>query len=737
MTDRLLAVAASPLAARSIAMPLQHLALAVMLALLPSIAMAAEDSSAKLQTLDEVNVRAVSQDTAPFLPTAGRLGLPPAQTPATLDTINGDTMQTRGVQSVERAVLALPGITAGGSPGNLSDLSMRGFTGAQITMLHNGLYLGPSGMVTRPQNTFNLQSVDVLKGPASVLYGQGAIGGVVNVIDKQPRFDPISNDLLAGASSFGGREFGLGSGGKLNDVLAYRTDISRLSSDGFVHATGSNVFNASSAVLWRPRDNLGLQLTVDYANDHPSTYFGTPLVPAAVAHAPLRGILHSADGRVVDAALRDHNYNVTDAQISSRQLWPQAMLVWSPSEHVTVRSLLFAFDASRRWIDAENYAYNPASGQIDRDRFFVFHQQHLWGSQTSVTFDQPLGQLPNRLVVGLDHNQLRFVRERGFPDGDSVDPTLPGPTGVFGSLQPRRSPTTWNNTALFMEDALDVDKRLKLVLGGRWEILDLERRNFDANGQFQAASSFTRRYRPNNARIGLVYALSPSLTPYLSYTTGSDPPGSNIFLVNAGEDFGLSHARQYEAGIKAASSEQRASATLAVYDIRRDNILTLTGQDTLNNVGAQTSRGVELSLTARLGAHWAVDTNLAYTDARYHNFIDNNGRDVSGNHPPNVPRTVFNVGTHVDNVGGLPLELGLDLHRVGERAGNLANTLQLEHYLLTDAYATYRLTPSVTLSLHVDNLFDTPYVQWADVSYPQQVMLGQPRSYALNVRAAF
>ncbi|MBB5862861.1 TonB-dependent receptor [Xanthomonas sp. 3058] len=710
---------------------------AVAIALPPCTAIAAQGPDTTARTLDAITVQA-DAPAMPFLPTAGRLGLSPAQTPATLDAIDAEAMQARGLQSVEQAVTTLPGITSGGSPGNLSSLSMRGFSGGQITMLHNGLYLGPSSMTTRPQNSFNLQSVEVLKGPASVIYGQGAIGGAVNVIDKQPVFDTPRYDLLAGVSRFGGREAGLGGGGRLDDTLAYRADISRVSSDGFVHAAGSDTLDLSAALLWRPSATLRAQLSVDYANDHPSTYFGTPLLPADAARAPLHDALRSADGRVVDAALRRNNYNVVDADIASRQLWPQAWLEWSPSQAIRVRSLLYAFDASRRWINAENYAYNASSGRIDRDRFFVFHRQHLWGNQTSATIDQPVGGHANRLVVGLDYNRMHFVRERGFPDGDSVDADTLGPSGLFGERQPRRSPTRWTNTALFVEDALDLDAQLKLVLGGRWESLDLDRRNFTADGQFQAATSFSRRYRPNNARVGLVYALTPALTPYLSYTTGSDPPGSNILLVNAGEDFGLSTSRQYEAGVKAARSDQRASATLALYDIRRDNILSLTAQDVLSNIGSQTSRGVELSASAKLTEQWAVDANVAYTDARYRDFIDSStGTDVSGNRPPNVPRTVFNLWTHLDAVGALPLELGLGLHGVGTRYGDNANTLQLERYVLTDVYATYRLTPALALSLRADNLFDKRYVQWADISYPQQVMLGQPRSYALSLRGTF
>ena len=104
--------------------------------------------------------------------TASRLGLSARETPATIDSVNDSTMRARGFQAVEQAVDSMPGVTSGGAPGSPSQFSMRGFTGDQITILRDGIYIGPANMVYRSQNTFNLSSVDVLKGPGSVLYGR-------------------------------------------------------------------------------------------------------------------------------------------------------------------------------------------------------------------------------------------------------------------------------------------------------------------------------------------------------------------------------------------------------------------------------------------------------------------------------------------------------------------------------------------------------------------------------------
>src|SRR3984893_11775603 len=139
-----------------------------------------QSSTLETITVTAAKVRALDQ----FTPTGSRLGLTALETPGSLDVIDSDEMLGRGFNSVEEAADSLPGVTSGGSPGDLEQFSMRGFTGDQILSLYNGLYIGPANITNRPQNTFNLESVEILKGPASVLYGQGAVAGAVNVVSK-------------------------------------------------------------------------------------------------------------------------------------------------------------------------------------------------------------------------------------------------------------------------------------------------------------------------------------------------------------------------------------------------------------------------------------------------------------------------------------------------------------------------------------------------------------------------
>jgi iron complex outermembrane receptor protein len=276
------------------------------------------------------------------------------------------------------------------------------------------------------------------------------------------------------------------------------------------------------------------------------------------------------------------------------------------------------------------------------------------------------------------------------------------------------------------------------VTGLRAERLYLTRENYNVDGSFNTATSFRRTYKLFNWRAGLTYDLTPGVTAYFSYATGKDPVGSNIFLANASENFAMSSARQFEAGIKADVMGGRGSVTFAAYDIKRLNIETQTALDTLTNIGEQKSRGIEFSGQFKVTPTWTLTGSMTYTAAKYENFIDPNyGVDASGNRPANVPDWTANVWTIFRNVGGLPLELGGGVKYVGNRYGNTANTLKLTNYATGIVYATYSIRKGLDFTLRVNNLWNKAFVQWADIYYPTQVQLGEPRRIEGSILARF
>lgn len=154
--------------------------------------------------------------------------------PATVEIIDQETIKTRGFRSVSEAAQGAVGVTAGDSPGDPSAFSMRGFTMNQITPLYNGIKIGPQGMTSRVMDAGNLERIEILKGPASLMSGEGASAGAINFVTKRPHSGAIENEAYLSYGSFNTTRAAFGSGGSTSKQgLDYRFDLNRASSNGF------------------------------------------------------------------------------------------------------------------------------------------------------------------------------------------------------------------------------------------------------------------------------------------------------------------------------------------------------------------------------------------------------------------------------------------------------------------------------------------------------------------------
>nr|WP_242009978.1 TonB-dependent receptor [Acetobacter conturbans] len=685
----------------------------------------------------------------------GKLGLSIQHSPATINVISHDLMMQRGYAQAEDAADSAPGVTSGGSPGSPAQLLMRGFSGNQILVLRDGIYFGPTTMVNRPQNSFNLESVQILKGPSSVLYGQGAVGGTEDMRTRDPAFDAPHANALMSYGSFNTWNAGVGGSVPITRTLALRTDFSRTSSDGYVKGADPHSNDFTTTLLWKPTDRFTARLSMDYLTDRLSTYYGTPLVNLSQTAGRVGGLLSSTQGLGITKASMWRYYNVRQAQASSVNATPTLHLEWLATPNILIHNSSYFIYSKRLWNNAESLSYIGGSGNVDasgnaiapgriaRDRFYVFQNQHQVGDSLYARFDSTLLGMKNRFILGGDAYYLRFIRNRGFPSADyadSVSLASPGKTdlGDFAGEYPfMKSPTTMVQAGLFMEDVLTIRDNLRLVGGFRYDWLSLNRQNFNQNGSFNAATSFKGHYNPDNFRIGPVFDITKNVSVYGVYTTGEDPPGSNLFLANRGQFTRLSHSRQGEIGIKASTWEGRFTTTLAFYDIRRTRMLVATGPDSVATAGAQKSRGLEWQGDLILNRHWSLSGNVAYTYSRYGSFHPSASVDASGNQVPDVPAVTANLWAIWSRVQGLPLDLGAGMRYVSSRKGDYANTLTLKDYALVNVFAAWHAYKGVTMYGRIDNIGNKHFIQWADTSYPDQVLLGAPRSFSISVQAGF
>lgn len=691
--------------------------------------------------------------------TGSRLGLTVLETPATVEVIDDEVMRARGYQKLSEAVESFPGVITGNQPTAPSAFSMRGFSGSQITVLRDGLWIGPSTMVMRPQNTFNLQSVEILRGPSSVVNGVGAVAGTVNAITKTAREnDSDEINLLASYGEYNSQHYGVGAKGSFSDSVWYNATVSSYGSDGYVDRTDESSLNFTGSLLWKVTDDISAKLTTDHLKDDVGSYFGTPLVPLSAAREPLTDVISTTRGETLDEAMRFKNYNIDDAKAESSQYFNRLDLTWNLSDSISLQNTTYQFNADRHWKNAEGYVYCTQVvsvcsqvGTIQRYNgyFLLDHDQELFGDRFTFNAKSEIGGMENRFVAGVEAINMDFVRTRGFRQkllvqpSDAVDPYNPIP-GVYGTEELRgASPTKVDTRAIFAEDALQLTSALSLVAALRYDTLDLDRKNFRANGT-EEANGFARQYNWTSWRLGSVYKLTNDSVVYGQYSTAKDPVGSNILLVNANQNFDLTSATQWEIGIKSSWLNNRAETTIAYYNIERDDVLERIALDSATSIGGRDSSGVEASITLQPTEHWRLGANTAYTDANFKpssNFVV-----FAGNTPPNVAKWTANTWISYDRIASLPLEAGISLHYVGDRFGDNQNSVTLKSYALTDIFAAWKFK-NYRLSAKIDNVFDEIYAPWSEPSYLHQdavsyiysneLSIGAPRTYRISLEATF
>lgn len=674
--------------------------------------------------------------------TSSRLGLTLREIPASIEVISQQTIQERGFRSISEAIQSATGVTVGDSPGNPANFSMRGFTNNQIRLLYDGLVIGPASMTSRPRDTWNLDRVEILKGPASVLYGEGAVAGAINFVTKRPVRELEGSETVLSYGSYNTTRAGVGSGGKLGtDKLHYRVDLSYQNSDSFmgVQRTPYTYWNWTSALLYDVTSRLSFEVSFDLTSDRSKPYFGTPLVPASFATQRVNGVVSTTDGRTVDARMLRQNYNTQDSDMSALTTWTKFKTTWKPIDLIEVRNQAYYYTAKRDWQNAETYTFNAGTQLIDRDRFFVQHDQSIIGDRLEFQLNEPLASFKNRFVTGLDFSYLDFDRPSFFSGaGGSVDPFAPV-AGLFGPINRAVQKTRITTTGVFAEDQFNLTDKLKLVAGLRHDHIDLDRQLFNTAGVLNTSSSFSWDFNPTTWRAGMVYDLLPYITFYGQYATAADPVGTNIFTVRAAENLNLATGAQWEVGVKGDWWNRRVEWTVAYFDIFRKNILTQTSLTEAVNVGRQSSKGVELALAARPTDAWRIQGNVTFLSAKFDEFAELSGGNLvsrNGNRPFNVPQAMANLWSIYRLPTAVPVDLGAALRYVGDRYNDAANTVRMHAYMTADAWVTVPYK-SLWFTLRGRNLFDKTYAIWGDNFYPDQVLIGSPRTVELSMMARF
>jgi len=633
---------------------------------------------------------AQTAELAPIEVTATRTALTLPEVSAAVTVLDGDDLaRGRALTSLVELLDQVPGLYVqnAGNAAQDARLALRGF-GARSSFGIRGVAIVVDGIPqTLPDGQSQVDSIDldaierieILRGPASVLYGNAA-GGVILITTRQPD-GRGSATVGQTVGSYGLVDTRLSlSGG--NDRLGVRFSASRFDQDGFRRHSAVRQYRAQTTLAWTPSERTRVTGVAGY--------FETP-------EEQDPGAVTAALARTSPRAARPANVQF-DAGESLEQWRFGAGVEHAVDARQRVRLSGFGFLR-----DFENRLPFASGGQVAFERTFT-------GLDGQYEIDADWGGIPQRLTTGFDYrrqddDRLRFDNLQGIRGDRVLDQNEQvDALGLYAQHRIRLAPDwTLRLGVRFDEVRLDVDDRL-LVDG-------------DDSGR--------RTWRETSPGAGLVWSASSALSIYASAGTAFQTP-TTTELANpedpgAGGGFNRAldpqTARSYELGLRGAvGTGLRYEAS--VFRARIDNAITSfevpefsgSGRDFFRNAGRSTRNGLELAASARLGEDWRLRGGYTYSDFEFDRFSAPDG-DFSGNRLPGVPRH-YAFGA-LDWSGPAGFYAGLDLRAASEVIADNANTAASPDYVVVDAHVGRNFSAGrldLDLSAGLGNLFDERYI---------------------------
>ena len=660
-----------------------------------------------------------------------RLNLSARENPASVSVADRKTMERIGARNFQDAANALPGVNASAPPGWGGYVSYRGFNGAQISQLFNGINL-QYGATARPVGAWIYDRVELLGGPSSFLNGSGAVGGSLNMITKLANRDEDSFEGRVSYGRYDTLETSVGFNKALNSGDGprhyARLDYSRTNTNGYIDRQENGAGNLAFSLLSDINEQLSHTLAIEYLEEkEDSPYWGTPVLQPAV------GTLH------IDKHNRFNNYNVEDGRYEQRTRWLRSITDYRIDDSNQLRNTFYHYNGQRDYRNLEVYRYNASNTNIARSGGYrQRHDQEVNGNRTELIHQGQLFGLASDWAFGVDYSrnqQTAYPLSKGAfdiidPNGFQPDHFLDIP-GMDAPRAKGRSTNT-DTTAGFVENRTRLTDQLSLISALRYDHID-----FDVVDHVSRAK-LDRRWDAFTGRLGLVYDLTSNVSLYTQYSTSAEPPGGSLTGASLSQvgDFDLSTGRQVEVGSKFDFLDGRGSATAAAYRIVRKNISvpSSTVPNTTEQAGQQTSTGLELAASFKVTPKLLAAGNFSWVNAEYDEFNETIGGVVysrKGKHPVNIPDRVANLWLTYDLAPGW--QVGADARYVSSVYANTANTAWVPSYTVYGLSMTHDLDKHVQLSARLRNLTDEVYARFIHQTNTQYY-LGEPRSLEVAVQ---
>lgn len=628
--------------------------------------------------------------------TATKTDTPIIETPQSISVVTRDQITDIHAQSLRDVLGYTAGVIATEADDRLTDtFVLRGFQISGSTFRDGMRYM--SNIYDGTQEPYGMERVEVLRGASSVLFGQAAPGGIINVVSKLPTREEL-HEIKAETGSNDRHQLATDHGGALTDTLSYRfTALQRRSDTTTDHVPDDRTYIAPS-LTWQPDDATSLTLLASYQKSRTAYVYGLP-----------------AEGTV----LPNPNGHISRHTFTGEPGYDKSVITaWDIGyrfEHafnddLKVRQNLRYFESENDmpsvWLDSfidpqMTTVARGAQDRVDDSRNFVVD------TQLEARFHHQ--RVEQTVLAGVDYGDRHLQTDRYDYDLTPLNVFNP----VYGGTFTARGPAPFSSrnrtrqSGIYLQDQIKFDEKWVLLLGGRQDWAKQKEDALYGNDRSrQDSDAFT-------TRVGLVYLADNGLAPFVSYSESFEPQAGRS---RAGQDFDPTEGEQYEIGIRYQPPGSNALYSAALYQLTRSNVLTTDPVNTNFQVqtGEIRSHGLELEAKADIGSNASVTASYAYTQAEVTKSNSGNEGQKTGG----MPRNMFSVwgDYRFGQVGPGELRAGTGVRYVDEVPGLFSTRIVAPSYTLVDAMLGYAMGPW-DLTLNVTNLTDEDYLSYTYAAF--------------------
>ncbi|MBW3810373.1 TonB-dependent receptor [Aeromonas hydrophila] len=654
------------------------------------------------ETMTVVGKRSQHEEVA----TATRTNTPAKLVPQAIDSVKASELTAFGQPTLSEALTGIPGVNASGDT-RFDGVNIRGFSAS------NDFYLdGFRDDMQYTRDLGNTERVEVLKGPAAVLYGRGSTGGIVNRVSKKPQ-KGLESSVSAQVGSFDSRRLAADLNGEAGEQVQVRLNLAQEDKESFRNGVTSKRTLLAPSVNWEISDKLNWLVQYE-RNEHDRT--------------PDRGI-PGVNGRPADVP-KEYVYSDTRRDfIDDVAQSTRSRLTWDINEQWQLRQQLGYTSLDSQFDNT--YVTSVKGDQVTRSRWQQDLKANSLISNTEAEGQLQTGPVEHRLLVGFEQNwQERtpklYQNATAIPAGNLYDPgSLPTYDGAMKLSSDANHKV--RGYGLYVQDQLSLGD-WHLLAGLRRDDFTVTSRRNDLNKEETVSVTSL------SPRLGLVWNPIEEHAFYASYSKTFTPVGGELIGITPGDknnNLDPQHTRLYEGGVKSDWLDGRLATTLSLYRLEMYNKRSKDPLDPTKVIltGLQRTEGIELSARAQLTDELYLRGGIAIQDAEQVKA----DADLQGKRPMNVSRQNGELfAGYQSGKQGWFGETGVTA--VGDRFADNANTTTLPGYARFDARAGYRWQQWET-QLSVENLTDHDY--FVSATSASQIMPGTPRQLHLSAAYRF